>query len=74
MRKWTTFFFGTPQRFLVTLAGIVALAVFTAVFPGTLAMACNRLVAELSPIVLQAIQLVFVAAVLGYMLKAVFGK
>lgn len=42
MREWIRFFIGTPQRFLVTLAGVLFL--FWALFPDTVNRAVQPLV------------------------------
>ncbi|MFA6227569.1 MAG: hypothetical protein WC668_00055 [Patescibacteria group bacterium] len=74
MNSYLRFFFGTPQRFLGTLAGIGTSLVFVRLFPGVLADACNQLFAELGPLAMQAIQLGLVVAVVVFMMKAAFNK
>jgi len=48
MNEWIQFFFGTPRRFCWTVAVLGLLTVL--IFPGLLATAVSRLVAELSPL------------------------
>jgi len=68
MRNWMRFFVGTPQRFLWTALGVGLIVVL--VKPGLLALAGERLMVEIQPILGPAIQLAVVVAVLVFMLKA----
>ena len=72
MRTWVRFFVGTPQRFLWTLLGLAVVAVL--VKPGLLAMTFNRLMAEVQPILAQAISLGVTLAIIVFLLGVVTGK
>lgn len=60
MGNWLRYFFGTPQRFVTTLA-IVGLAIVI-IFPGLLRMAAERLVAEIGPLLGPALAIIIVFA------------
>jgi hypothetical protein len=74
MNMWLRFFVGTPQRFLVTLVSFIVLLAFVNLYPGLLSSACEQLMAELTPLFMQTIQLGFVVVVLIFMVRAAFGK
>ena len=57
---WLRFFIGTPQRLMRTLLVIVALVVFSHLYPGTIANGLHQLVWEIQPIVGPILTLVLV--------------
>lgn len=60
MNQWVRFFFGTPRRFVTTLAVIGMIVVLFE--PGLLRLAAERLVAELSPLLGPVLAIVIVFA------------
>lgn len=72
MNRLFEYLFGTYRRFIVTL-GIIGLTVVL-IKPGLLRVACERIMAEIAPVLGPALQLGIVIAVISLMLKAAMGK
>jgi hypothetical protein len=76
MEAWTNFFFGTPKRFLWTLAGFMVL--FGLFFPQVIGSAVhnllNALLLAITPFVKPVLTLGIIFLALGIMLRAVWPK
>ncbi len=67
MGNWFRFFFGTPRRFLTTLAGVGLIVVM--INPGILQTAVNQFIAALMPLLGPALAIVIVFAGLRMILR-----